>query len=92
MDTPSNSQTSVSSHSSNEMSFALDATVNLSSARWDLSPVVIEAVSGAGGVDDVSLREYLDRSSANFQDLLRQNPEPKLVDEALEGVTLELQV
>ena len=90
--TPSGSQESVDSRAGRNMSLLLDESVNLASPRWDLSPIIVEAVSSAGGVDSASLHSYLDRSANNFQELVRQNPEPMVLEEALAGAGLEMQV
>jgi hypothetical protein len=92
IDTPSGSQVSMSSRCNNGVDLLLDGTVNLASPRWDLSPVVIEAVSVAGGVNNDSLQSYLDRSVVNFQELVRTNPDPAMLEEALAGASMELQV
>jgi hypothetical protein len=92
LESPIGSQSSVSTREGNDVSLVLDGSVNLSSPRWDLSPVVIEAVSVSGGVNNDSIRAYLNRSATNFQELVRGNPEPGVLEEALAGSSLEMQV
>lgn len=90
--TPTGSQSSIASRASNDVSLVMDGTVNMASPRWDLSPVVVEAVNSAGGVTNASVHAYMDRSLNNFQDLVRQDPEPAMLEDALAGASLELQV
>jgi hypothetical protein len=92
MGTPTGSNSSVNSRQGNGIALALDGSVNLSSPRWDLSPVVVEEVNSAGGVSTDSLQDYLDRSVTNFQELIRAKPEFEVLEEALAGATLEFQV
>jgi hypothetical protein len=92
LSTPAGSQDSVSTRDSNEVSLVLDGSVNLSSDRWDLSPVVVATVSASGGINNESIKGYLNKSAANFQELVKSNPEPGVLEEALAGSCLELQV